>query len=104
MFATDKGLQTGTGLRPSIESETRPHGKYSLKPFHLRVPLLSLLALVPCFWQRRIQAGDLASHIYNAWLAQQIDLGKAPDLLIVPINTNILFDLVLSRLYRSFGS
>jgi len=26
--------------------------------------LLSTILLIPCFWQRRIQAGDLASHIF----------------------------------------
>lgn len=66
--------------------------------------MLSLLLLIPIFWQRRIQAGDLSSHIYNSWLAQQIDLGKAPGLTIVPTNTNMLFDLILSGLFRSFGA
>src|SRR6186713_1711582 len=70
----------------------------------IRVFFTSLLVLIPCFWQRRIQAGDLASHIYNSWLAQQIDLGQAPDLTIVPLSTNVLFDLILSALFRTFGA
>src|SRR5215472_14081142 len=69
-----------------------------------KVCLISVLLLIPCFWQRRIQAGDLSSHIYNAWLAQQIDLGKAPGLTIAPTNTNMLFDMILSGLFRAFGS
>ena len=34
---------------------------------------LSVLLLSPCYWQPRLQAGDLSSHIYNAWLAQLIE-------------------------------
>src|SRR5437867_8404189 len=66
--------------------------------------LISLLLLVPCFWQQRIQAGDLSSHIYNAWLAQQIEQGNAPGLSIVHQWTNILFDLILSGLFQKFGA
>jgi hypothetical protein len=68
------------------------------------VAALSLILLIPCFWQRRIQAGDLSSHIYNSWLAQQIDLGRAPALTIAPVPTNVLFDLILSGLFRSLGA
>jgi len=35
----------------------------------LAVLFLSVLILIPCFWHAHIQAGDLGSHIYNAWLA-----------------------------------
>ena len=34
---------------------------------------ISALLVVPCWWHRRIEAGDLASHVYNAWLAQLIE-------------------------------
>src|SRR5579859_7499794 len=68
------------------------------------VAALSGVVLIPCFWQRRIEAGDLSSHIYNAWLAQQIDFGRAPGLTIAPVTTNVLFDLILSGLFRSFGA
>ena len=67
-------------------------------------PAASILALVPCYWQPRIQAGDLGSHVYNAWLAQLIGLGKAPGLSIVPQSTNVLFDLLLSALFNAFGA
>jgi len=40
--------------------------------------LVSAVILIPCFWQRHIQAGDLASHVYNAWLAQLVGQGNAP--------------------------
>lgn len=64
----------------------------------------SLVLLVPCYWQARIQAGDLSSHIYNAWLAQLIGEGRAPGLAIVPQYTNVLFDLLLAALFRAFGA
>jgi len=70
----------------------------------LRIALLSVILLIPCFWQRRIQAGDLGSHIYNAWLAQQIDLGHTSGLTIAPIATNVLFDLVTGWLLRTAGA
>ena len=63
----------------------------------------SILVLVPCFWQSRIQAGDLSSHLYNAWLAQLIERGQAPGLSLAKQSNNILFDLVLSGLLRAFG-
>ena len=63
----------------------------------------SILVLVPCFWQSRIQAGDLSSHLYNAWLAQLIERGQAPGLNLARQSNNILFDLVLSGLLRAFG-
>ncbi len=66
--------------------------------------LASAALLVPCFWQTRLQAGDLGSHIYNAWLAELIRQGRAPGLSIVPQTTNVLFDLLLSGLFRTVGS
>ena len=63
----------------------------------------SLVLLVPCYWQPRIQAGDLSSHIYNSWLAQLIESGRVEGLVIVRQTTNILFDLLLSGLFRLFG-
>jgi hypothetical protein len=64
----------------------------------------TLLLLVPCFWQRRLQASDLSSHIYNAWLAQLIQDGQAKGLAIVPQTTNVLFDWLLSALLTAFGA
>ena len=66
--------------------------------------LTSLLLLVPCYWQSRLQLGDLSSHIYNAWLAQLIESGRAPGLAIVPQTTNVLFDLMLSGLFKTVGA
>jgi hypothetical protein len=69
-----------------------------------RYVLVSLLLLVPCFWQSRLQAGDLSSHIYNSWLAQLIQDGRAPGLAVVRQTTNVLFDLLLSALFSAFGA
>src|SRR5215813_14588644 len=66
--------------------------------------LASLVLLVPCYWQPRVQAGDLSSHIYNAWLAQLIEAGRTQGLVIVSQTTNILFDLMLGGLFRLFGA
>jgi hypothetical protein len=65
---------------------------------HPRLALLLVLAaaLIPCFWQSRIQAGDLSSHIYNAWLAQLVSAGQAPGIVVAPQTTNVLFDWLLS--------
>ena len=56
---------------------------------------ISILMIVPCLWHRRIEAGDLASHVYNAWLAQLIEKGQAPGLYIVHQWNNVLFDWTL---------
>ena len=65
--------------------------------------VLSLLVLIPCFWHRRIEAGDLASHVYNAWLAQLIEKGQAPGLYIVRQWNNILFDVSLFQVAKLVG-
>lgn len=67
------------------------------------IPLFSIVLLIPCFWQSRIQSADLSSHIYNAWLASQIHQGKAPGLWISFQSTNVLFDLMLEWLLVRVG-
>jgi len=66
--------------------------------------LLSLLLLAPCYWQPRVEAGDLSSHIYNSWLAQLIESGRLQGLTVVRQTTNILFDLMLSGLFKLAGA
>jgi hypothetical protein len=68
-----------------------------------RVILISALVIVPCFWHRHIEAGDLASHVYNAWLAQLIQHGQAPGLYVVPQWNNVLFDFTLIGLAKLLG-
>jgi hypothetical protein len=68
-----------------------------------KVAAISAAVLVPCFWHARIEAGDLASHTYNAWLAQLVEQGRAPGLWIARQWTNVLFDVALLRLGSVVG-
>jgi hypothetical protein len=69
----------------------------------LRIVFLSVVLVIPCVWHRRIEAGDLASHVYNAWLAQWIEKGQAPGLYIAKQWNNILFDVLLLRAANVVG-
>lgn len=69
----------------------------------LRVIAISALALLPCFWHAEIEADDLGSHLYNAWLVQLIHRGQAPGLWIARVWTNVLFDYMLSGFGAMFG-
>jgi hypothetical protein len=64
---------------------------------------VSSMVVVPCFWQRHIEAGDLGSHVYNAWLAQLIGKGQAPGLYIAHQWNNILFDVLLLYAAKHMG-
>jgi hypothetical protein len=64
---------------------------------------LAIVLLVPCFWQPHIEAGDLASHLYNAWLAGQIQRGALPGLTLAHPVTNVLADWCLQALSDAFG-
>jgi hypothetical protein len=68
-----------------------------------RFVLVSALIVLPCFWHRHLEAGDLASHVYNAWLAQLIQRGQAPGLYIVRQWNNVLFDFTLIGLAKYLG-
>jgi hypothetical protein len=57
----------------------------------------------PCLWHRRIEAGDLGSHVYNAWLAQLIARGQAPGLYLVRRWNNVLFDWILLQVSNVVG-
>ncbi len=65
---------------------------------------VSLLLLVPCFWQPRIECVDLSSHIYNTWLASLIAQKQAPGLWIAHQWSNVLFDFMLAGLYPLVGA
>lgn len=41
---------------------------------------VALALLAPCVWQPRIMAGNLPSHVYNAWLAIEVGHGRAAGL------------------------
>ena len=88
----------------------RPHTQGALHPTAVfihqnypRICVISLAVLGPCLWHRRIAAGDLGSHVYNAWLAQLIHQGAAPGLSIAHPWTNVLFDFLLSAVAPLFG-
>jgi hypothetical protein len=65
-----------------------------------RIAAISGLLLVPCLWHREIEAADLGSHVYNAWLVQLIRRGQVHGLWIEHRANNVLFDYLLS----AFGS
>ncbi|MGC4051664.1 MAG: hypothetical protein QM757_20110 [Paludibaculum sp.] len=69
----------------------------------IQVLLISVVLLIPCFWHKRIQAGDLSSHLYNAWLGTEIGAGRGDGLEVAAPSTNVLFDGVLLGLFRAGG-
>ncbi|MGH9687761.1 MAG: hypothetical protein ACRD5K_11785 [Candidatus Acidiferrales bacterium] len=69
----------------------------------LRVGVISAAVLIPCFWHYEIEADDLGSHLYNAWLVQLIHRGQLPGLWVVHSWTNVLFDYMLSGFGAVFG-
>ena len=74
------------------------HSVVFLRQHALRILAISAAVLAPVFWHRNIAAGDLGSHLYNAWLAQLIRHGQAPGLWLAPRWNNVLFDFVLGGL------
>jgi len=91
--------------RPAAHAQEPVSGatRDSLASTPVRVALVSLLVLIPCFWQKHIEAVDLPSHLYNAWLAILIGESKATGLKIVFQSSNVLFDVMLSSLMRAVG-
>src|SRR5258706_14087650 len=49
-----------------------------LRQSKLRILFLSVAAVIPCVWHRRIEAGDLGSHCYHPGAARLIAKGKRP--------------------------
>ncbi len=102
MFATLELLNSFT--LPLLHFFSFPHTSYTLPiAMKLRPILLSALLLIPIFWHHHIEAGDLASHVYNAWLAQLVQKGTAPGVYSVWQFNNVLFDLLLLSLSNLFG-
>jgi hypothetical protein len=98
-------MRTKTTSRVPPPVAARPEHRWvaALKRSRWLYVLVSLLLLAPCYWQPRIEAGDLSSHIYNAWLTKLIEGGQIQGLQIVSQTTNILFDLMLSGLFKTVG-
>jgi len=67
------------------------------------VLIVSLLLLFPCIWHAHIEAGDLGSHVYNAWLAQLAEQGHAHGVYVVRQWNNVLFDVAVSNAARVFS-
>jgi hypothetical protein len=65
--------------------------------------IASVAVLIPCFWQPSIQAGDLSSHLYNAWLTLEHQAGRVSGLTLAPVWTNSLFDRMLEATMKSGG-
>jgi hypothetical protein len=102
-------MRTEVGVKSELPAEASPPAE-EVPPYKMQrkiemdlVLLISTLILIPCFWQQHIQAGDLASHVYNAWLAQLVGQGSAPGVYTVWQARNVLFDLMLLKLGGIFG-
>jgi hypothetical protein len=95
---------TGDPALRVLDTEPRDsalaHAAVFVREHWAKLLAISLLVLVPCFWHRRIEAGDLGSHLYNIWLAHLIERGQISGLVIVPIWTNILFDHLVGGLAK----
>ncbi len=101
----------GPAAEVQTETEIRAHsgaGDSSLwarfpRNAATRLATLSAALLIPVYWHKRIEAGDLGSHLYNAWLAQLVRQGQAPGLWIARQWNNVVYDLLLSWLGSAFG-
>jgi hypothetical protein len=65
--------------------------------------LISIFLIVPCLWHAHIEAGDLGSHVYNAWLAELVHQGRSPGVYVVWQWDNVLFDSLLLYSAKAFG-
>ena len=74
-----------------------------LRDYWRRLLAISALVIVPCLWHPRIEAGDLPSHLYNAWLAHLVTTGQAPGLWLAQRWNNVLFDFALSGMGKIVG-
>jgi len=102
-------MQTEPGVTGKLSGNALPRAEEIVPPNFQpktewrRAILVSAALLIPCFWQRHIQAGDLASHVYNAWLAQLVGEGRAPGVYTIWQWQNVLVDLMLLKLGVLFG-
>jgi hypothetical protein len=74
-----------------------------LKQRWILVLLISVAVLIPCFWHKHIEAGDLGSHVYNAWLAELVEKGQLSGIRVVRQWNNVAFDLLLSAFAKIVG-
>src|ERR1700682_3063940 len=69
----------------------------------LLIAVISAVVIIPCFWHRYIEAGDLPSHTFNAWLASLVQHGRAPGLYLVPQCDKVMCDVVFLYSAKLFG-
>ncbi|MGH7839175.1 MAG: hypothetical protein ACREQC_15285, partial [Candidatus Binataceae bacterium] len=86
-----------------MESHALPQAARFLRRNAEKILAISALLLIPCFWHAHIEAGDLGSHVYNAWLAHLIARGQVSGLALVHMHQNVLFDYLLGALARPLG-
>src|SRR5690348_6878350 len=86
----------------SGESKALPGWQFARSNKWLIVAI-SIAIIVPCLWHQHIEAGDLGSHVYNAWLAQLIEKGQAPGVYFVRQWDNVLFDWMLLHAANLLG-
>lgn len=98
---TEEHVPRETQERSEIAATT--HALRFVRSRWISILALSALVLTPCYWHRRIEAGDLGSHTYNAWLALLVAKGQAPGLHISPQWNNVLVDLALTWLGSRLG-
>src|ERR1700738_3173242 len=67
-----------------------------LRQYWLQAMAISAGLLIPCYWHRRIEAGDLGSHTYNAWLSVLVTQGHAPGLYLAHQWNNVIVDSLLA--------
>jgi hypothetical protein len=89
---------------PTVPRQSQPKAPARIEERPWWYGVASLLLLVPCYWQPRIEAGDLASHIYNCWLAEWIGRTRPAGLEVAHPFTNVLFDWMLSGFDRLAGA
>ncbi len=100
--------RAGAGENEIVENNARmeqsapvlAHAVAFVRQHVLRILAISAAVLAPVFWHRNIAAGDLGSHVYNAWLAQLIRHGYAPGLWLAQRWNNVLFDYLLVGIGR----
>lgn len=102
-FTTSPDNPAGAFLANQSHANVVPQAAGYVCTHKWKFIVLSAVILIPCFWHRHMEAGDLASHTYNAWLVQLIHRGEAPGLWLTHQWTNVLFDSLLSGCIRVFG-
>ncbi|MGA9882292.1 MAG: hypothetical protein WBQ34_01100 [Candidatus Acidiferrales bacterium] len=101
--ATDATSISRVGCEDSESTRALATAMQFTREQWLRMCAISAVVLIPCFWHHEIEADDLGSHLYNAWLVQLIHRGQLPGLWVVRPWTNALFDYMLSGFGTVFG-